>query len=181
MIVRSAYARTERERRFLCAAPPPDADVVRRRLITDRYLDGTRLRLRTVEEVDRSGPAVHKLTQKLPGEPWGELTTIYVSTSEHALLATLPAAVLTKERRSVPPLGYDVFRGALTGLVLAEAEFTDDASAAAFEAPAGLHEVTRDRRFSGGVLVRTDPAQILQAAQDVLRARTAGSHGHGDD
>jgi len=133
----SAYARTERERRFLCAAPPPAHDVVRTRLITDRYVDGTRLRLRKVDELTGSGPTVHKLTQKLPGEPWGELTTIYVSEEEHALLATLPAAVLTKERRSVPPLGYDVFRGPLAGLVLAEVEFADDASAAAFQPPAG--------------------------------------------
>jgi len=167
----SAYARTERERRFLCAAPPPAHDVVRTRLITDRYVDGTRLRLRKVDELTGSGPTVHKLTQKLPGEPWGELTTIYVSEEEHALLATLPAAVLTKERRSVPPLGYDVFRGPLAGLVLAEVEFADDASAAAFQPPAGLHEVTDDPRFAGGVLVRTDPAAVLLAAQDVLQGR----------
>jgi len=177
----SVYARKERERRFLCAAPPPASDVVRSRLITDRYLDGTRLRLRTVDELDGSGPPVHKLTQKVPGEPWGELTTIYVSDDEHALLATLPAAVLTKERRSVPPLGYDVFRGPLAGLVLAEVEFADDASAAAYQPPAGLHEVTQDRRFSGGVLVRSDPADVLRAARDVVRARSTGSHGPAKD
>lgn len=144
---------------------------MRSRRITDRYVDGTRLRLRRVDELDGAGPPVHKLTQKLPGEPWGELTTMYVSGEEYAVLATLPAAVLTKVRRSVPPLGYDVFAGPLSGLVLAEVEFVDDASAAAFRSPAGLREVTDDPRFEGGVLVRTDPAAVLLAAQEVLRAR----------
>jgi hypothetical protein len=162
----SKYARTERERRFVCAAPPPLGDVVRRRRIVDRYLDGTRLRLRRVEELDGTGPAVHKLTQKLPGDPWGELTTIYVSEHEYALLSALPAAVLVKERWSVPPLGYDVFRGALEGLVLVE--FEDDVTAAAFVPAAGLGEVTHDVRFEGGALVRTAPQDVLRAAVELL-------------
>jgi CYTH domain-containing protein len=142
--------------------------VVRRRLIVDRYLDGTRLRLRRVEDLDGTGPAALKLTQKVPGAPWGELTTIYVSEQEYALLCGLPAAVLVKERQSVPPLGYDVFRGALGGLVLAEAEFDDDPSAAAYRPPDGLREVTDDVRFTGGALVRADPQEALRAAQAVL-------------
>jgi len=163
----SKYARPERERRFLCAAPPRRAGVVRRRLIVDRYLDGTRLRLRRVEELDGSGPAVHKLTQKLPGEPWGELTTMYLSEQEHAVLAGLRAAVVVKERWSVPPLGYDVFHGALEGLVLAEVEFEDDDSAAAYQPPDGVQEVTYDLRFTGGALVRARPEDVLAAARAV--------------
>jgi CYTH domain-containing protein len=171
--VTSKYARTERERRFVCAAPPPRTAVVRRRLIVDRYLDGTRLRLRRVEELDGSGPAVHKLTQKLPGSPWGELTTMYISEQEHTLLTSLPAAVLVKERWSVPPLGYDVFRGPLEGLVLAEVEFEDDGTAAAYEPPDGAHEVTDDLRFTGGALVRARPEDVLSAARAVLGAARA--------
>lgn len=56
------YARIERERRFLLDRFP-SADVVRIRHITDRYIDGTCLRLR--EQTDDSGPAVFKLTQKI--------------------------------------------------------------------------------------------------------------------
>jgi len=170
--VPSKYARTERERRFLCAAPPPPGDVVRRRLIVDRYLDGTRLRLRRVEELDGPGPAVHKLTQKLPGDPWGELTTIYVSEHEYTLLCALPGAELVKERWSVPPLGYDVFRGHLEGLVLAEVEFDDDQAAADYRPLGGLREVTADSRFTGGTLARTDPPDTLRAALETLEART---------
>lgn len=41
---RGNYARAERERRFLLAAPPATAEVLVARRITDRYLTGTRLR-----------------------------------------------------------------------------------------------------------------------------------------
>ena len=47
------YARIERERRFLLAGPPPAAAVTARRRITDRYLPGTRLRLRRIDYLDR--------------------------------------------------------------------------------------------------------------------------------
>jgi hypothetical protein len=40
------YARVERERRFLLAKPPAPSTVTATRVITDRYLVGTRLRLR---------------------------------------------------------------------------------------------------------------------------------------
>jgi hypothetical protein len=42
---------------------------------------------------------------------------MYLSEDEFALLANLPAKVLTKTRHSVPPFGIDVFDGVLTGLV----------------------------------------------------------------
>ena len=47
------YARIERERRFLIDRFPGD-DVVQLRQITDRYIDGTHLRLR--EQIDDGGP-----------------------------------------------------------------------------------------------------------------------------
>ena len=46
------YARVERERRFLLAGPPPASAVTVSRRITDRYLPGTRLRLRRVDYLD---------------------------------------------------------------------------------------------------------------------------------
>lgn len=44
-ICEGKYARAERERRFLMAGPPVSAVTASRR-ITDRYLPGTRLRVR---------------------------------------------------------------------------------------------------------------------------------------
>ncbi len=149
------YARIERERRFLLDRFP-SALVVRRRHIQDRYIDGTRLRLR--EQTDDRGPAVYKLTQKIPargsGAQQGLITTIYVTEAEFRLLAQLPAKTLTKVRYSVPPFGIDVFEGGLKGLQMAEAEFTSADEADALAVPAFIHcEVTDDERFTGGQLV----------------------------
>ncbi|GAB2716578.1 hypothetical protein [Kitasatospora kifunensis] len=161
----STYARIERERRFLLAAPPDPAVVTATRRITDRYLDGTRLRLRRMARVD-DNTVVYKFTQKLPAERPGPvqglITNTYLTDTEYQLLATLPAAVLGKTRLSVPPLGIDLFDPPLHGLVLAEAEFDSDEEAEAFRPPSeAVAEVTSDGRFTGGRLVRTGRAELL--------------------
>lgn len=135
------------------------------REITDRYLTGTRLRLRLVE-YPGSQPTEYKLTQKVPaGRPGpvrGLITNMYLSEDEYSVFATLPAEVLSKTRVSVPPLSIDIFRPPLHGLVLAEAEFTTDSQASCFRPPAcGLAEVTDDARFAGGRLARTQRNELL--------------------
>ncbi|MGC2660909.1 MAG: hypothetical protein WA324_23390, partial [Bryobacteraceae bacterium] len=101
------------------------ANVVRVRRIRDRYIDGTRLRLRQQSDADDS--TVVKLTQKIPsrgsGAQQGFLTTMYLNEGEFDALAKLPAKHLNKTRYSMPPFGIDVFEDVLEGLVLAEAEF----------------------------------------------------------
>lgn len=151
------YARIERERRFLVPALPaiePTAD----RQITDRYIDGTRMRLRL--SVGTDGTVMRKLTQKVPapaGEPpgvQGWITNTYLSDEEYDLFAVLPGRSLRKRRLSIGEMGVDLFEGALTGLILAEAEFTTDAELVAFDPPewCGV-EVTTDPTFRGGALV----------------------------
>jgi CYTH domain-containing protein len=159
------YARVERERRFLLAAPPVPAAVTATRVINDRYLVGTRLRLRRVDGPDGGGEL--KLTQKVPaagpGAVQGLITNTYLSPAEYDLLASLPAAVLSKTRFSVPPLGIDVFDGALRGLVLAESEFATDEEAASFVPPPEcVAEVTDDVRFTGGRLVEASRPDLLR-------------------
>lgn len=156
------YARIECERRFLLDHFP-SACVVRIRHITDRYIDGTRLRLR--EQIDDGGPPVLKLTQKIPapasGAQQGLTTNIYLAEAEFRLLAQLPGKMLSKVRYSVPPFGIDVFQGALQGLRLAEAEFDSPAEAEALIVPEFiLHEVTGDHRFTGGQLVCAPRANV---------------------
>jgi CYTH domain-containing protein len=158
------YARVERERRFLLAGPPTPSRVTATRVITDRYLTGTRLRLRRADLPD--GSCERKLTQKVPisrpGGVQGLITNTYLSPPEYDLLASLPAAVLSKTRYSVPPLGVDVFDGPLRGLVLAEAEFTTDEEARSFVPPPECAaEVTDDIRFTGGRLVGTSRRDLL--------------------
>jgi CYTH domain-containing protein len=164
------YARVERERRFLLAGPPPPSAVTASRRITDRYLPGTRLRLRRVDH-SGSGAREFKFTQKVPaGRPGfvqGLITNTYLSAAEYDLLATLPAEVLSKTRLSVPPLSVDVFDPPLHGLVLADAEFGTDEAAQSFLLPADLlpaaviAEVTDDARFTGGSLVRAHRHDLL--------------------
>ncbi len=159
------YARVERERRFLLAAPPSSSAVTASRRITDRYLPGTRLRLRRIDHLS-SEACEFKFTQKVPacrpGYVQGMITSTYLSAPEYDLLATLPAEVLSKTRLSLPPLSIDVFDPPLHGLVLADIEFTTDEAAMAFSLPPeAIAEVTDDARFTGGNLVRTRRHDLL--------------------
>jgi CYTH domain-containing protein len=157
------YTRRERERRFLLRELPK-GEPARVSLIRDRYVTGTRLRLRhVVEIVEERRTDRRRLTQKIPqddGTP-GLVTTIYLSAREHEALAMLPARGLAKTRFSMPPFGVDVFEGELQGLILAEIEFDDDDSELSFVAPPfAVAEVTRDVRFTGGRWIATTRAQL---------------------
>jgi len=155
------YARIERERRFLLDRIPEAARKIRH--ITDRYIEGTSLRLR---EVNQEGlPAVFKLTQKIPqragGFQQGFITNMYLSEGEFSLLCRLPALPLIKRRFSLPPFGVDVFSGPLEGLLLAEAEFDSPEAAEACPVPEYVRaEVTSDDRFTGGRLVRASRTDL---------------------
>ncbi|MCW2869944.1 hypothetical protein [Actinacidiphila oryziradicis] len=162
---RTKYARVERERRFLLAGMPAGAEAVGVRRIIDHYLTGTRLRLRRTTDV-RSRACEYKLTQKvpaeLPGPVQGLVTNMYLSRAEYELFASLPGAGLAKLRYSIPPFGVDVFAPPLNGLVLAEAEFGTGEEMRAFVPGIDVvAEVTTDRRFTGGRLVRTDRSELL--------------------
>jgi len=150
------YALVERERRFLLAESPAGTPT-HQVLIEDRYLRGTRLRLRQMTNLEEPGiRLIYKLTQKIPtvsGAP-GLITTLYLSDAEYMAMLDIPADTLRKIRSSFPPLGVDVFEGPLHGLVLAEAEFETAADEANFHLPEqAVAEVTADVRFTGGRLV----------------------------
>jgi len=169
------YANHERERRFLLAALPAEP-VVRTVTITDRYITGTRIRLRrAVEVIDGGEDVVYKLTQKVPhpdGGP-GLITTIYLTAEEYRVFERLPGTPLRKIRHSVPPFGVDVFEGELAGLILAEAEFSDDETLADFTPPPMVvAEVTQDERFSGGHLINAGQAGIAVALAEYGIAMT---------
>jgi hypothetical protein len=98
----------------------------------------------------------------LPGFVQGLITNIYLSTAEYDLLASLPAAALSKTRLSIPPLSVDVFDPPLHGLVMADAEFSTDKEAHSFLPPqTAVAEVTDDPRFTGGSLVRARRHDLL--------------------
>ena len=132
----------------------PALDPAAARLIEDRYLPGTNLRLRKVTA--RGTAPLFKLGKKYPGDGLSTrpMTNIYLDAAEHAIIAALPGASLTKRRYDAGD-GFviDVFEGALSGLVLAEVSADDDAALAAVAVPAWcVVEVTDDPAYAGGTL-----------------------------
>jgi CYTH domain-containing protein len=160
------YARPELERRFLLRGVPP-LETAGRHRIEDRYLEGTRLRLRRMTSTDGQGEVTiaRKLTQKIPAADGGPglITNIYLSPEEYARLQALPARELAKTRLSIPPFGVDVFEGQLDGLIVAEVEFETRSEADAFVPGIDVvAEVTSDVRFTGGCLVSTTAAELAE-------------------
>ncbi len=95
------YAHVEREQRWVARAVPPGA--LRPAAIIDRYISGTRLRLRRSES---AGEVVFKLGQKIRSDPSDpevlKLTNLYLSAEEYAVLAALPAGESRKTRWHAP-------------------------------------------------------------------------------
>ena len=167
------YARLENERRFWVAAPP-DLSTAPVRLIEDLYLTHSRLRLRAISRFD--GAPEFKLCKKYGSDDpaSGPVVNIYLSADEHAMFAGLPGHALRKRRYLVSDAArafcVDVFEGAMTGLVLceAEAESVDAVRALTFPAWA-TREVTDDAFFTGGNLAGLTAA-ALKARLDALSA-----------
>ena len=160
------YAMMERERRFLVRALHCGLlDGARPTLVEDRYLDGTRLRLRRTTEV-ATGAITMKLGKKYrsPDPVSRPVVSTYLDPAEYDVLATLPAAILVKRRHRIAhagfPVAVDVFEGPLTGLILVEAE----GEVSGFAAPEWTaREVTSDPFFDGGNLARLDAAALAEA------------------
>ena len=155
------YAFIERERRWrIDPARRPSLDGRREVLIEDRYLTGTRCRLRRVTEI-ATGETTAKLTRKhdVPDPLARPIVTAYLDEAEHALFATLPALPLTKRRYALEVDGrtwsVDRFEGALAGLETAEIEWPDDAGLRALIAPDWFgRDVSADARYQGASLAQ---------------------------
>jgi CYTH domain-containing protein len=159
------YAAFEHERRFLVdpACAPALGSLAFRR-IEDRYLDGTRLRLRAVTD-SATGKREFKFCKKYGSDDpvSGPVTNLYLDAPEHAALALLPAALIVKRRYGVDAVGLDVFEGELAGLMLCEAEAATREAALSLAFPPWVdREVTDDPFFRGGSLCRIR-AEDLQA------------------
>jgi CYTH domain-containing protein len=149
------YAHVETERRFLVRAVPEGVASVSD--IADRYIDGTRLRLR---EVTTDGATTRKLGHKVrlgAGPARVAHTSIYLDDAEWAVLAGLPARTVLKRR-------YQVERD---GMVLAVDQFPDGSLVAELDAGDGqpadppgwldiIREVTTDEAFTGAGRARAD-------------------------
>jgi CYTH domain-containing protein len=153
------YAHVERERRWLLMRLPDLPHEPRTVRIVDRYVRGTRMRLREAREPE--GTLVRKLGHKVRlGVDAREVahTSLYLDEAEWAMLSALPADVLTKTRTFVPlgtaTIAFDVFDGPLAGLVLAEVD-TGEGDPVDLPAEYGpFDEVTDDDSFTGGALAQ---------------------------
>jgi CYTH domain-containing protein len=154
------YARFELERRYLLDHVPDGVDRTTARLITDRYIVGTRLRLRRIEPLD-GGESTYKFGQKeAPSPPDFSRTTItniYLTANEYHVLAEVAANELRKCRYTLVHDGHqysiDAFEGDLAGLVLAEVSFEAERELDAHPTPSfATRDVSQDVRFTGAEL-----------------------------
>ena len=148
------YALLEIERRWLVSEIPvgEDAPPV---LITDKYIHGTRLRLRRVDTPE--GATIFKFCKKYgtgrgAAEP---ITNLYLNSDEHALLDQLPGIEVTKRRFRLAAGAIDVYDRADDALCIFEIEFENLTAARAFVPPGFTgREITEDDTLSGLALAQ---------------------------
>lgn len=153
------YSLLEIERRWLVdPAQLPALDAATARRIEDRYLPGTRLRLRSIADPD--GTVTMKLCKKYGrrdtiAEP---ITNLYLDAAEYAALASLPANLLVKRRHPFGNGSIDVHESPNAGLVMFEQQFESVEAAALFRPPVfAIRDVTLDPRYDGDRLTTAAP------------------------
>ncbi len=152
------YATGEFERRFLLSETPAGVEHPKR--IVDHYVDGTRLRVRSVSEQATSTPQ-RKLGHKrrlTEDDPTAVMhTSLYLNEAEFEVLVALPGRRLVKTRWSLT-LGdhafcVDVFEEDLTGLIVLEVDLGDPETLKTFAPPAWAGpEITHIEDLTGGGL-----------------------------
>lgn len=162
---RRDYHRIERERRFVLERLPDDVDERDFVRLRDRFVAGTRVRLRRVERPDGT-ELQSKIGQKLddaripPDPAHRRLTTIYLEPGEGAAFAGVPGTDAVKRRHLLHERTHvwaiDVWESPVSaaGLVLAEVEADDDETLAAAAPPASwaAREVTHDPAYAAPAL-----------------------------
>ena len=143
------YAVVERERRFLVASLPEGVSETTE--IVDRYVTGTRLRLREVRSGD--GTVTRKLGHKVrlsDGPAEIACTNFYLSDQEWEVLLALPSTMLRKRRHLIERDGLVVAVDEHEdGTLVAE---IDDADHPSRQVPAWLEvlaDVSEDEAWTG--------------------------------
>jgi CYTH domain-containing protein len=166
-MVDAKYACFELERRWL-VDPLERPEVADREftLIDDRYIEGTRFRLRRMAQGAR---VALKLTKKYESQrPEARpIVTAYLAEAEYAVLAALPALPLRKRRYRLPIDGQiwslDLFEGPLAGLELVEAEAESEIALKALVPPLwAVKEITHDPRYQCGSLAAASSIPEVQ-------------------
>lgn len=154
------YAHLEIERRWLVDAGAASGLALEDPIeISDRYISGTRMRLRRMQ---RGDDVVFKLTRKYEcDDPIARpIVTAYLDPAEYEVLTALPALSLVKTRHKVRHDGrdfsLDCFGGPLQGLWLSEIEFVDvEPFRAMPDPPWAVRDVTDEIQYQGATLARS--------------------------
>jgi CYTH domain-containing protein len=164
------YACAEFERRFLVRTLPDQVVAGKYEWrILDRYIPGTRLRLRRMES-PKGDRIQRKLTQKFSesSKPTTRttITNIYLDEGEYRVLEALGGNEILKDRHiehfQGHRFGIDVFRGRHQGLILAEVEAESPEALGRVPIPEFCTcEVTNDVFFTGGVLSVTNAQELI--------------------
>jgi len=169
MDLETKYTRVEYERRFFINQNSDWKGLVEpySKLFEDKYLSGTRLRLRVLTDSDRDRRII-KLTKKDESvSPYFRtISRILLSQSEYELLDGMEGHRIRKIRHYYNCLdrvfSIDVFEGKLDGLVLCETESDSLDDLMSIEPPPfAQREVTVDSFFDGGNLCRTSNDELL--------------------
>ena len=154
MSISLKYAVVERERRYRLQRLPDGVSSTNE--IVDRYVTGTRLRLREVREAD--GTTTRKLGHKVrisDGPAEVACTNFYLDDEEWTLLTALPARVLRKRRHLVHRDGMIVAVDELEdGTLIAEIDDGDQPSTFVPEWLDVLDDVSDDEAWTGAMLAR---------------------------
>jgi CYTH domain-containing protein len=181
----SKYTRIEFERRFLVRADARWADRVDpvSRVIDDKYLRDTRLRLRIVTE-SQSCHRTIKLTKKAESSSpyFTTISRIVLSPHEYRLLDAIDGDRLTKRRFHYTQHGrrfaIDRFEDALEGLVMCEVEADGLGELMGIEPPDFVErEVTKDPFFTGANLCRTTREDLLARLASIAACWPGSSKG----
>lgn len=152
MNTRPKYSIPEIERRWTVSrANLPDLTHVPKVTINDKYLTGSRLRLRAIY----NGAGIqHKLGKKY-GDRIGlseSITNIYLSPSEYAILNRADGLEVTKTRYRLKGGSLDIYPGD-DRPILFSVEFRNEKDAINYEPPEFVQdEVTHDHNYTGFTL-----------------------------
>lgn len=157
--------RTEMHRTFLIEAlPDPLTRASAHIQIFDNFIEGTRLRIRSVRDPETAG-WTRILQQRFPVNEDDlssvKILEIYLNDAEYARFQIFEGSEIRKNRyfhefdgRS---FSFDVFLGKLWGLNMARVEFEDEQDLARYEPPPfAVFDVTNNASFLGENLVTQD-------------------------
>ncbi|MFN6963834.1 MAG: hypothetical protein ACK4S4_08715 [Pyrinomonadaceae bacterium] len=153
----------------------------------DNYIEGTRLRLRTVRD-PYTKEWTYILQQRIEIDRFAEsrLAEIYLDETEHAAFERFEGREIRKNRYfhefDGVSVAFDVYLGRLWGLHTAIVRFDGPEERDAYEPPPfAVFEITREGFFSGWNLVEKEFAAIQAEVTKLERLTPAPATAGGED